>query len=182
MSGHGTGDAPGGKPPAAAKSRAKSAARPAAAPVARIAAADVEAMALALPGAASGGHFSARDVRVSGRIFASLPADGGVVVRLTADQQAAWSTDAPGALAPIASRFAPHGWTRADPARLGCQGHVQPQEPVLLLEAEEAERGLHGQELCPVLGALQPRRHHLRLLLRRCLPTERRRRRRVAVG
>ncbi|SDX29583.1 YjbR protein [Albimonas donghaensis] len=118
MSGHGTGDAPGGKPPAAAKSRAKSAARPAAAPVARIAAADVEAMALALPGAASGGHFSARDVRVSGRIFASLPADGGVVVRLTADQQAAWSTDAPGALAPIASRFAPHGWTRADPARL----------------------------------------------------------------
>ncbi|MEC9434386.1 MAG: MmcQ/YjbR family DNA-binding protein [Pseudomonadota bacterium] len=80
--------------------------------------ADMEALALALPGAAPGGHFSARDVRVSGRIFASLPEDGGVVVRLTADQQAAWRDQAPGALAPIPGRWAGAGWTRADPARL----------------------------------------------------------------
>ena len=67
-----------------------------------------------------------------------------------------------------------------DAARLACQGHVQTQEQSSSSRQRSGARAARAGT-CPVLGALQPRRHHLRRLLRRCLPTERRRRR-VAVG
>jgi hypothetical protein len=68
-------------------------------------------MALALPGAQQSGHFEVVDFRVRNKIFATLPDDERMVLRLTPEEQAAVVAADPGTYSPTPGRYGELGWT-----------------------------------------------------------------------
>lgn len=75
--------------------------------------ADALRLALALPEAVEGRHGGHPDLRVRGRIFASLPNDGAdVVLKLAPEQQALMVAAEPALFAPVAGSWGVKGWTR----------------------------------------------------------------------
>ncbi len=74
--------------------------------------ADARRLALALPGATEGAHCGKADFRVGGKIFASLPRDGVVVLKFLAEQQATRIAAWPGAFSAVPGGWGQKGWTR----------------------------------------------------------------------
>ncbi|MFC7477255.1 MmcQ/YjbR family DNA-binding protein [Dankookia sp. GCM10030260] len=74
--------------------------------------AEARRLALALPGAVESAHVGKADFRVGGKIFASLPDAGLVVLKFLADQQALRVAAFPEAFAPVPGRWGRKGWTR----------------------------------------------------------------------
>ncbi|MBK1657683.1 MmcQ/YjbR family DNA-binding protein [Paracraurococcus ruber] len=76
---------------------------------------DVRRLALALPGAEAGAHMGKADFRVGGKIFATLHADGAVVLKFRPEQQALRVAEWPALFAPVAGGWGRQGWTRLAP-------------------------------------------------------------------
>ncbi len=82
---------------------------------------EVAALALALPEAEENAHFGKRDFRLRGKVFATLPRPGELVLKLSPDRQALAVAAAPELLSPVPGAWGPKGWTvlryaDADPA------------------------------------------------------------------
>lgn len=69
-------------------------------------------MALALPEAEEKSHFGKADFRVRNKIFASLPDDGHMVVKLTPEQQEVMAGAEPAVFQPVKGGWGRQGWTR----------------------------------------------------------------------
>jgi hypothetical protein len=73
---------------------------------------DIRRIALQLPGATEKSHFGKPDFRVRDRVFATLPEDGNVVIKLSRDQQEVMCGAEAAMFQPVAG-----GWAkRAGPA------------------------------------------------------------------
>ncbi len=82
---------------------------------------EVAALALSLPEAEESAHFGKRDFRLRGKVFATLPRPGELVLKLTPDRQALAVAAAPDLLFPVPGAWGLKGWTvlryaGADPA------------------------------------------------------------------
>lgn len=69
------------------------------------------ALALAEPGAVEGAHGGHADFRI-GKVFASLPAPGFGMVKLTPHEQDVFMAEAPDAYSPAAGSWGAKGYTR----------------------------------------------------------------------
>jgi hypothetical protein len=72
---------------------------------------DVRAVALGLPETEESAHFGKTDFRVRGRIFATLPEPGRMVVKLTPEDQAVRVAAAPEIYSPVSGAWGAKGWT-----------------------------------------------------------------------
>ncbi len=79
----------------------------------------VRRVAAQLPEVTEGGHHDVLDFRVRGRIFATVPTEGVVVVRLPAADQAELIAVDPRSFAPAAGSWGRQGWTRVQVGGLG---------------------------------------------------------------
>lgn len=68
--------------------------------------------ALALPEAEEKSHFGKADFRVRNKIFASLPDEGHMVVKLTPEQQEVMAGAEPAIFQPVKGGWGRQGWTR----------------------------------------------------------------------
>jgi hypothetical protein len=77
-------------------------------------------IALSLPEATEGSHFSNADFRIAGKIFATLALEhqGYGVLLLTRDQQAGMVQDAPDIFSPVPGGWGEKGATRVSLARV----------------------------------------------------------------
>jgi hypothetical protein len=77
-------------------------------------------IALSLPGAIEGSHFSNADFRIAGKIFATLALEhqGYGVLLLTRDQQAGMVQDAPEIFSPVPGGWGEKGATRVNLAKV----------------------------------------------------------------
>ena len=74
---------------------------------------DFRMLALSMPDAEERAHLGAADVRVNGKIFATLGASTGrPVLKLLAEEQTLLVEAAPEMFAPDPSRWGRHGWTQ----------------------------------------------------------------------
>lgn len=81
---------------------------------------EFRALALLLPDAVVGAHMGHPDVRVHGRIFATLWFDEErAVVRLTRDQQESMSEAEPAVFSAIPGAWGRRGWTNVDLSEAG---------------------------------------------------------------
>jgi len=72
---------------------------------------DARRLALTLPEAVESAHMGHPDFRVRGKIFASLPDDGRLVVKLVREQQELLVGAEPAVFAPVAGGWGQRGWT-----------------------------------------------------------------------
>jgi hypothetical protein len=68
-------------------------------------------IALSLPGAHQGQHFTTIDFRVNNKIFCSLPAKGRMGMRIAPDEQAALIAEDPQTFSPASGAWGKQGWT-----------------------------------------------------------------------
>ena len=72
---------------------------------------DFRRIALSLPEAEEKSHFGKADFRVRNKIFATLPAPGRGVLKLTPDEQAVLAAAEPAIFAPVKGGWGRQGWT-----------------------------------------------------------------------
>lgn len=75
-------------------------------------------LALTLPDATRSEHFDSPDFRVSGKIFATLPSDQIMVLKLTPEQQGMVTKSDAAIFSPVDGGWGKRGWTNADIAAL----------------------------------------------------------------
>ncbi|WP_020519204.1 MmcQ/YjbR family DNA-binding protein [Catelliglobosispora koreensis] len=107
----------------------------------------VAEIALSMPGAHQGSHFTTIDFRVSNKIFCSLPKPGHMGMRISPAEQAALLQEDPETFSPASGAWGKQGWTvvkleTADPKQLrelitDAWRGVAPKK--LLKEFDEAE-------------------------------------------
>ena len=75
---------------------------------------DVRQAALSLPETEENAHFGKSDFRVGGKVFATLPEDKIVVLKLSPDQQMLFLETGPAQFEPVKGSWGQKGWTRMD--------------------------------------------------------------------
>jgi predicted DNA-binding protein (MmcQ/YjbR family) len=82
--------------------------------------ADIRRLALALPETHEAPHFDATSFRVAGKIFCTLGENaGGMVIKLSPEDQHNFTQDAPQAIQPVAGYWGRSGWTEVRIEALG---------------------------------------------------------------
>jgi len=78
----------------------------------------LKSLVLSLPEVQSSVHMDVPDFRVNGKIFATLPSNQHLVLKLTVEQQKMVISSDPGLFAPVDDAWGERGWTIADIAAL----------------------------------------------------------------
>ncbi len=79
---------------------------------------DAIAFALTLPGAEAGDHFDRPDVRVRGKIFASVPGPGRLTVHIDPEHARILIASDPDAFVPHPGVWGDRGWIRIEVAKV----------------------------------------------------------------